>query len=94
MNYRTHQENKGRFNMIDNDFVCTWQKDNANQRLFDKLEIGDIIAWYAIGIGYSAILRVKDNCSYITDNDLKLWHTTDKSLKEHHGMGDEIVNVV
>ena len=84
MNYRTHQENKGWFNMIDNDFVCTWQKDNANQRLFDKLKINDVIAWYVIGIGYGAILRVKDNCSYITDDDLKLWHTTAESLKEHH----------
>ena len=84
MNYRTHQANKGWFNMIDNDFVCTWQKDNANQRLFDKLVIGDIIAWYTIGIGYSAILRVKDNCSYITDDDLKIWHSTDESLKAHH----------
>jgi cold shock CspA family protein len=84
MNYRTHQANKGWFNMIDNGFVCTWQKDNANQRLFDKLVIGDIIAWYTIGIGYSAILRVKDNCSYITDDDLKIWHTTEESLKEHH----------
>jgi hypothetical protein len=84
MNYRTHQANEGWFNMVDNGFVCTWQKDNANQRLFDKLVIGDIIAWYTIGIGYSAILRVKDNCSYITDDDLKIWHSTDESLKAHH----------
>jgi len=84
MNYRTHQENKGWFNMIDNGFVCTWQKDKANKRLFDKLVIGDIIAWYTIGIGYSAILRVKDKCSYITDDDLRIWHSTDEDLKGHH----------
>jgi len=84
MNYRTHQENKGWFNMIDNGFVCTWQKGIANKRLFDKLVIGDIIAWYTIGIGYSAILRVKDKCNYITDDDLRIWHKTEEELKGHH----------
>jgi len=84
MNYRTHQENKGWYNMIDNGFVCTWQKPKLNRKIFDKLIIGDIISWYAIGIGYCAILRVKDKCSYITDDDLKIWHKTEESLKGHH----------
>ena len=89
MNFRTwpHDDKKANenwLNLIDNGFVCTWQKDNLNQKLFEKLLIGDIIAWYVIGKGYGAILRVKDKCSFITDNDLKIWHTTEESLKTHH----------
>ena len=89
MNFRTwpHDDKKANenwLNLIDNGFVCTWQKDNLNTKLFEKLAIGDIIAWYVIGKGYGAILRVKDDCSYITDDDLKIWHTTEDSLKEHH----------
>ena len=58
MNFRTwpHDDkkvNENWLNLIDNGFVCTWQKDNLNQKLFEKLLIGDIIAWYAIGKGYS-----------------------------------------
>lgn len=88
MNFRTwpHDDKKANenwLNLIDNGFVCTWQKDNLNQKLFEKLLIGDIIAWYVIGKGYGAILRVKDKCSYITDDDLKIWHTTEESLKDH-----------
>lgn len=89
MNFRTwpHDDikaNENWLNLVDNGFVCTWQKDNLNQKLFEKLLIGDIIAWYVIGKGYGAILRVKGDCSYITDNDLKIWHTTEESLKTHH----------
>lgn len=89
MNFRTwpHDDKKANenwLNLIDNEFVCTWQKDNLNQKLFEKLLIGDIIAWYVIGKGYGAILRVKDKCSFITDDDLKIWHTTEESLKTHH----------
>lgn len=89
MNFRTWPQddkkaNENWLNLIDNGFVCTWQKDNLNTKLFEKLVIGDIIAWYVIGRGYGAILKVKGNCSYITDNDLKIWHTTEESLKTHH----------
>jgi cold shock CspA family protein len=89
MNFRTwpHDDKKANenwLNLVDNGFVCTWQKDNLNTKLFEKLVIGDIIAWYVIGRGYGAILKVKGDCSYITDNDLKIWHTTEESLKTHH----------
>jgi len=89
MNFRTwpHDDKKANenwLNLVDNEFVCTWQKDNLNQKLFEKLLMGDIIAWYVIGKGYGAILRVKDKCSFITDDDLKIWHTTEESLKTHH----------
>jgi hypothetical protein len=89
MNFRTwpHDDKKANenwLNLVDNGFVCTWQKDNLNQKLFEKLLIGDIIAWYVIGKGYGAILRVKEECSFITDDDLKIWHTTEESLKTHH----------
>jgi len=89
MNFRTwpHDDKKANenwLNLIDNGFVCTWQKNNMNTKLFEKLVIGDIIAWYVIGRGYGAILKVKGDCSYITDNDLKIWHTTEESLKTHH----------
>jgi len=87
MNFRPGSDKKandGWLNMIDNGFVCTWQKSKVNQKLFDKLQRGDIISWYVIGRGYGAILRVKNECSYITDNDLKIWHTNEESLKEHH----------
>lgn len=89
MNFRTwpHDDKKANenwLNLVDNGFVCTWQKDNLNTKLFEKLVIGDIIAWYVIGKGYGAILRVKGDCSFITDDDLKIWHTTEESLKTHH----------
>jgi hypothetical protein len=89
MNFRTwpHDDKKANenwLNLIDNGFVCTWQKDNSNTKLFEKLLMGDIIAWYVIGKGYGAILKVKGDCSFITDDDLKIWHTTEESLKTHH----------
>tara|TARA_B110000495_G_C22975850_1_gene573163 strand:- start:296 stop:1381 length:1086 start_codon:yes stop_codon:yes gene_type:complete len=72
-------------NSIDNDFVFTWQKNKVNQTLFEKLKVNDLISWYMIGHGYSAIVRVKGFCSLMNKGDLKL-HYPDKNeeeIKEH-----------
>ena len=72
-------------NHIDNGFVGTWQKDKVNQNLFNKLMVGDIIAWYIVGKGYSAILRVKDKCSFMKKDDLKLHYPniSEEDIIEH-----------
>ena len=77
------QSISGWYNMIDNSFVCTWQKPKVNQKLFEKLKVGDIIAWYVVGRGYGAILRVLGDCEYITDSDLKIWHSDEEGRKGH-----------
>ena len=68
-------------NSIDNGFVFTWLKPKVNQKLSEKLKIGDIIAWYMIGNGYSGIVRVNGYCSLMNKDDLKL-HYPDKNEKE------------
>ncbi len=89
MNCRLNYNNKDHVNSwsnsIDNGFVGTWQKNKVNQKLCQKLVVGDIIAWYIVGSGYSAILRVKDSCSAMDKDDLKL-HYPEKSeedIKNH-----------
>ena len=68
-------------NSIDNEFVFTWLKPKVNQKLSEKLKINDIIAWYMIGNGYSAIVRVKGLCSLMNKDDLKI-HYPDKNEQE------------
>jgi cold shock CspA family protein len=72
-------------NSIDNGFVGTWQKDKVNQKLCQKLVVGDIIAWYIVGKGYSAILRVKEECSLMNKDDLKIHYPekNDEDIKNH-----------
>lgn len=89
MNCRLDYNNKDHVNSwsnsIDNGFVGTWKKNKVNQKLCQKLVVGDIIAWYIVGSGYSAILRVKDSCSFMDKDDLKL-HYPEKSeedIKNH-----------
>ena len=71
-------------NCIDNGFVGTWYRQTVNKRIFDKLKIGDIIAWYIVGKGYIAILRVKGNCCFMNKSDLKL-HYPDKTEEDING---------
>lgn len=89
MNCRLHSNNKendtnnkdniNRWNnQIDNGFIGTWQTPTVNQKIFNKLNIGDIIAWYIVGQGFSAILRIKGNCSVMNKDDLKI-HFPEKS---------------
>jgi len=85
MNCRLDYNNQGHVNSwsnsIDNGFVGTWQKDKVNQKLCEKLVIGDIITWYIVGKGYSAILRVKEECGLMNKDDLKI-HYPDKNEEE------------
>lgn len=82
MNCRLDFNNKDHVNrwnnQIDNGFIGTWQTPTVNQKIFNKLNIGDIIAWYVVGQGYSAILRIKENCSVMNKDDLKI-HFPEKS---------------
>jgi cold shock CspA family protein len=85
LNYNDQNHVNSWSNSIDNGFVGTWQKNKVNQKLCQKLVIGDIIAWYIVGMGYSAILRVKDSCSLMNKDDLKI-HYPEKSeedIKNH-----------
>ena len=63
MNCRLHSNHKDNINrwnnQIDNGFVDAWKTPTVNQKIFEKLNIGDIIAWYIVGRGFSAILRIK-----------------------------------
>ena len=81
LNYNDQNHVNSWFNSIDNGFVGTWQKNKVNQKLCQKLVIGDIIAWYIVGMGYSAILRVKDSCSLMNKDDLKI-HYPEKSEED------------
>ena len=89
MNCRLNYNNKDHVNSwsnsIDNGFVGTWQKDKVNQKLCQKLVVGDIIAWYIVGRGYSAILRVKDECSLMNKDDLKIHYPekNEEDIKNH-----------
>jgi len=81
LNYNDRNDVNSWSNSIDNGFVGTWQKNKVNQKLCQKLVIGDIIAWYIVGMGYSAILRVKDSCSLMNKDDLKI-HYPEKSEED------------
>ena len=77
-NWQTHQ------NCIDNGFVTTWNKDGRNNSLHEKLKVNDIIAWYAIGRGYIAILKVIGEVCKLTEDDLTIFKRGDKkAIKEH-----------
>ena len=89
MNCRLHSNHKDNINrwdnQIDNGFVGTWKTPKVNQKIFEKLKVGDIIAWYIVGRGYSAILRVKDSCSFMDKDDLKIHfpEKNDEDIKKH-----------
>lgn len=89
MNCRYDPNNKDDVNRwysaIDNGFVGTWKTPSVNKKIFSKLNIGDIIAWYIVGQGFGAILRIKDNCSVMNKDDLKIHYPekSDEDIKKH-----------
>jgi len=83
MNYRCHDE-LGWLNCIDNGFVTSWSKSGRNDSLKERLKINDIIAWYAIGRGYAAILKVIGKCCKITDEELSILKCGDKEEIKGH----------
>ena len=69
-------------NYINNGFVKSWNHNNRN-RINERLKIGDIIAWYFQGKGYSAILRVCDNVTTFSDEDiLKIFTSNTNSIED------------
>ena len=89
MNCRLHSNHKDNINrwnnQIDNGFVGTWKTPKVNQKIFEKLKVEDIIAWYIVGRGFSAILRIKGECIAMNKDDLKI-HFPEKSeedIKNH-----------
>ena len=71
-------------NCIKNGFVTSWNKDGRNNSLKTRLKINDIIAWYTVGRGYSAILKVNGECRDMTEEDLHVLKGGDKvQIKEH-----------
>ena len=82
MNGGTDIKNKTWNNYINNGFVKSWNHNNRN-RLDERLKIGDIIAWYFQGKGYSAILRVCDNVTTFSDEDiLKIFTSNTNSIED------------
>ena len=82
MNGGTDIENETWNNYINNGFVKSWNHNNRN-RINKRLKTGDIIAWYFQGKGYSAILRVCDNVTTFSDEDiLKIFTSNTNSIED------------
>jgi len=70
-----------------NGFVTSWNDNGKNNSLLNKLNIGDLIAWYIVGKGYNSILEVIGEVHEITDKELELFCNIKdkrKSMKEHN----------
>ena len=71
-------------NCRNNGFVTSWNKGGRNNSLKTRLKKNDIIAWYTVGRGYSAILKVNGECRDMTEEDLRILKGRDKvKVKEH-----------
>ena len=58
--------------LVENNLLYSWSFHGRNNNILHRLKIGDIIAWYIVGKGFSSIVRVTGKVEYICGNDLDL----------------------
>ena len=74
----------GWLNCKDNGFVTTWNNHGRNDSLYEKLKVNDIIAWYLVGKGYLAILKVTGKVCKLQGDDLKIFKCGDEQQIKGH----------
>ena len=58
--------------LVENNLLYSWSFHGRNDNILHRLKIGDIIAWYIVGKGFSSIVKVTGKVEYICGNDLDL----------------------